>query len=74
MVTQDGMKLILYPKVPKALLFDLRADPEETQNRADDPAHQPTVKRLFKSLQSLQIETGDTLDLEAAFPVLARDQ
>ena len=72
MVTRDGMKLILYPKVPKVLLFDLQADPGETQNLADDPTHQPTVKKLFKSLRSLQIETGDTLDLEAAFPALAR--
>lgn len=71
MVTRDGMKLILYPKVPKVLLFDLQADPGETQNLADDPQRRPLVRKLFQSLQTLQAETGDPLDLTAAFPDLA---
>ncbi len=73
MVTQDGMKLILYPKVPKMLLFDLKADPDETRNLADDPKLQPTVKKLFATLLALQAETGDTLDLRAVFPELGTD-
>jgi len=72
MVTQDGMKLILYPKVPQVLLFDLQADPGEMQNLADAPGYQPTVRRLFQSLQKLQAETGDPLDLNAAFPELVK--
>lgn len=67
MVVRDGMKLIVYPKVPKLLLFDLRADPAEIHNLADDPQQRVTVQELFKALQTLQAEMGDTLDLEAPF-------
>jgi len=67
MVVRDDMKLIVYPKVPKLLLFDLRADPAEIHNLADDPQQRATVQELFKALRTLQAEMGDTLDLEAAF-------
>jgi arylsulfatase A-like enzyme len=70
MVRQDGFKLILYPTVPQVLLFDLRADPDETINLADDPKHLATKKRLFAALLELQQETGDALDLKGTFPDL----
>ena len=28
-VTADGYKLVVYPEVPKVLLFDLKNDPDE---------------------------------------------
>ncbi len=71
MVRQDGFKLILYPTISKALLFDLKADPGEMNNLADDPKYRATVKRLFATLLDLQEETGDKLDLNAAFPDLS---
>lgn len=67
MVVRDGMKLIVYPRVPQRLLFDLRADPGERHNLADAPQHQATVKSLFQTLRSLQAEMGDPLDLAAVF-------
>jgi arylsulfatase A-like enzyme len=71
MVRQDGFKLILYPTIRQALLFDLQADPGETVDLADDPKHQATKKRLFATLLALQQETEDSLDLKAAFPDLS---
>jgi len=64
-------KLIVYPRVPVALLFDLQTDPHETENLAKNPENLPLVKELFRRLVELQEEMGDDLDLEPVFPQLA---
>lgn len=69
-VTEDGFKLILYPKVPKVRLFDLSEDAEEMKDLSDAPEHQARIKKLFATLLKLQQETGDMLDLQASFPTL----
>jgi arylsulfatase A-like enzyme len=69
-VTQDGFKLLLYPDVPKVLLFDLKSDPDELRDVSDDPAHEDRKVRMFAKLLELQKETGDPLDLSAPFPQL----
>ena len=69
-VTQDGYKLILYPEVPKALLFNLADDPDEMHDLSDDPAQKERIARMFRRLTALQAETGDKLDLTAKFPRL----
>ena len=70
MVTDDGYKLLLYPKAKKVRLYNLKADPLEMKDLAGEPASAPIIKRLFATLLRLQKETGDTLDLRAAFPGL----
>jgi choline-sulfatase len=70
MLTDDGFKLVLYPKVPKALLFNLDEDPTEQHDLSDVAAHRPRVETMFKKLRALQAETGDQLDLASAFPKL----
>ena len=69
-VTIGTDKLILYPKIKKALLFDLAADPNEMNDRADDQAKRPLIKKLFARLLELQKEMGDTLDVESVYPEL----
>jgi arylsulfatase A-like enzyme len=71
-VTQDGYKLMLYPEVPKVLLFHLADDPDELRDLSDDPAQKERISRMFRRLTALQIETGDKLDLASKFPQLAR--
>jgi choline-sulfatase len=69
----DGRyKLILYPKAPKVLLFDLKNDPEEMHNLAEKPKYQSKVKALFNKLVEMQPKTGDGLDLKKKFPELAK--
>lgn len=63
-VTQGGFKLVLYPAVPKALLFDLQADPDEMRDLSGDSSNGRRLNDLFGTLQSLQKETGDPLVLE----------
>lgn len=72
MVVDDGHKLILYPGVPKARLYDVEKDPRELNDLAGKPEALPIMQRLFGSLQRLQRETGDTLDLTKSFPELAK--
>ena len=67
-VVKDGFKLILYPNVPKVLLFDLNSDPQEMN---DISAKNPEkTQYLFQEFQKLQEETGDELDLTETFPQL----
>ena len=71
MITRQGDKLILYPKLKKALLYNLGRDPDEMLDLAGDPKNQPLMKSLFARLLELQKENGDALNLHAAFPELA---
>jgi len=63
MVTMDGYKMIYYPKIDKTLLYDLKNDPMEMKNIADDPANAGIIKKLKKRFKQLQKETGDTLSI-----------
>ena len=68
MVSADGFKLIVYPNINRALLFDLKNDPAEMHDLAGDPAHANRKRILFDKLLELQRECNDTLDLKKAFP------
>ncbi len=69
-VILDDYKLILYPQVPIARLYNLKDDPNEMKDLAKSAKHQGTMKRLFKELLSLQKQMDDKLDLKAKFPQL----
>ena len=70
-VTMGGKKLLLYPGVPVARLYDIDKDPHEMKDLAKDPKTLKSQKELFAKLLDLQKETGDTLDLIAKFQNLA---
>ncbi len=44
---------------PKFELYDLQADPDETKNLADDPAHKATFDKLAAELKAFQQKTKD---------------
>lgn len=48
-------------KLPPVELFDLQADPDETHNLADDPAHAATRLRLETALQRWREKRADPL-------------
>jgi choline-sulfatase len=70
MVTYGDYKMILYPSISKAILYNIAKDPQELIDLAGQKKHQPTLSKLFAKLQELQKETGDKLDLKGAFPNL----
>jgi arylsulfatase A-like enzyme len=67
-VRQDGYKLILYPKIGKARLYNLSDDPNEMKDLAREPRYRPVIQKLFATLLALQQQTGDELDLKRAYP------
>ena len=71
-VIQDGYKMILYPKIKKALLFDLEKDPEEIKDLASNADQSERMITMFATLLRLQKENGDQLDLTKTYPELAK--
>ena len=70
MIRKEGYKLIVYPRINKVLLFDLKNDPEETQNLAEDPAQAERVRELFADLLELQEDMGDKRNLQETYQSL----
>ncbi len=64
MITDENYKLIYYPKINKTLLFNLKDDPLEMKNLADEPGQAGRVRRLKRKLRELQKQCGDTLPIE----------
>ncbi len=62
--TEDGWKLIRYPRVNRWQLFDLNTDPHELRNLADDPAHAARFAALRERLREWRKAQGDPLDVE----------
>jgi len=67
-VRDERWKLIIYPKVDKTFLFDLQADPHETQDLAQRPELQDEIARLRKLLQQEQSVQGDDAALSVRNP------
>ena len=61
-------KLIRYPQVDKTQLFDLRLDPDETNNLAGKPEQAARVRALTALLAKEQKQFGDTTPLTVAKP------
>ena len=63
MIRKGGYKLIVYPKIKKTLLFDLKKDPLEMHDISSKRQKRKVVKNLFKNLMLLQRKYKDSLDL-----------
>lgn len=68
----ERWKLIRYPHVNTTQLFDLQADPHETQNLADLPANQARVAELMAKLKASQARFGDPAPLTIPDPKPAK--
>ncbi|NAS12875.1 sulfatase-like hydrolase/transferase [Poritiphilus flavus] len=67
MIRKDGFKLVVYPKINKLLLFDLKTDPQEMRDLSGQPQYKSKVDLLFKELRQMQQELKDTLDLSGVY-------
>ncbi len=70
-VRDDRWKLIRYPQVDRTQLFDLRADPFERHNLADQPRYRAQQARLTGLLTRELRGFGDTNSLTVAKPLPA---
>lgn len=62
-VRTEKHKLIIFPKVPVVLLFDLKKDPNELNDLSKESKYQPIKQELLGKLVAQQKVLGDTLDL-----------
>ncbi|MHC4205766.1 MAG: sulfatase-like hydrolase/transferase [Planctomycetota bacterium] len=61
-------KLIRYPRTNHTQLFDLKKDPDELKNLADEPSQTERVKQMLQQLKQWQQKLGDDLPLTVANP------
>ncbi|MFN0112132.1 MAG: sulfatase-like hydrolase/transferase [Blastocatellia bacterium] len=64
----ERWKLIRYPQVNVTQLFDLRGDPFELKNLADEPAQKKRIEQLTARLQQMQKQFGDSQSLTVPNP------
>lgn len=70
MVTADGYKLILYPKIKVKRLYHIAADPLELTDLASNPDAAKRMKELFAQFLELQETMADPLDVKTVYPEL----
>ena len=70
MVIEGDYKMILYPEIKKVRMYNLKNDPEEMADLAEDKQYSSLRKKLFATLLKLQEEIGDPLDIKAVYPNL----
>ena len=63
MVRTDSQKLIVYPKVGRIQLFDVRSDPLEMNDLSAQPEQAGMLAQLKTLLRKCQAEAGDKLHL-----------
>ncbi len=67
-VRDERWKLIRYPHINKTQLFDLKNDPDELKDLADDPAHAKQAERLMGLLADWRKQLGDKALLTSEKP------
>ncbi len=67
-IRTDQYKLIAYPNANVLRLYDIKNDPLEMKDLADQAGMKPVLKDLFAGLQKLQKEMNDSLDLSSLAP------
>lgn len=65
MIIKDGYKLIYYPRIERALLFDLKNDPQEIHDLAPKVGYEGKVAKMMAGLRVLQKEMGDPSTVHA---------
>ena len=72
MIRDDEYKLIAYPEAEELRLYNVKNDPLEMNDLADDPEQEERIKEMFHELENLSTQMGDTLKLEKYFPKIEK--
>lgn len=67
-VRDKRWKLILYPQINRAQLFDLQADPAEIRDLSADPRHAALIEQLKDEIRQWQHRLGDHTPLGTERP------
>jgi choline-sulfatase len=68
-IIKRDYKMILYPKILKIRLFDLKKDPYEMKNLAGKSEYKNIITELLYELSELQMRLDDNLDLKKSYPM-----
>ncbi|MGL4630543.1 MAG: sulfatase-like hydrolase/transferase [Leadbetterella sp.] len=68
-IRDQRYKLMVFPKVNHRVLFDLKSDPYELVNLAENPAYKQIVDDLIVKMKVNQKKFGDNQELESANPL-----
>jgi arylsulfatase A-like enzyme len=68
-IRDDRWKLIVYPRINKTQLFDLREDPAETRDLSADPRYAAEIQRLTSLLRDWQKRLNDPQPLSSEKPL-----
>ena len=68
MIVKADYKLIMYPNAKKLRLFNMKRDPMEMNDLAENPEYAEILTSLKKEFKELQKEMGDTLDVDNPAP------
>lgn len=63
MIRTDRYKMIIYPAANRVRLFDLKKDPLEMNDLAENNKYHSTMDKLFKRFKELQREIKDPVDI-----------
>ncbi|NWK55224.1 sulfatase-like hydrolase/transferase [Verrucomicrobiaceae bacterium N1E253] len=64
MISMGGWKMIYYPKIKKFRLYNVKKDPDEMVDQADNPEYAGKLKELKKAFKELQKEMDDSLQID----------
>ena len=67
-IRTDQYKMIAYPAAKTLRLYDIKHDPLEKNDLAQEPGMKPILADLFRRLIALQDKMNDDLDLSALTP------
>ena len=67
MIRTDRYKMIIYPRINKVRLFDLKNDPNEMVDLAGQKKYVKLMNKLFGQFQKWQKEIKDPLDVKPYF-------
>lgn len=74
MYRTEDYKMIIYPKANKVRLFDMKKDPLEKYDLAENKEeYKKVLKKLFKEYRRLQKRMNDPVDIKKAFQNFMND-
>ena len=68
-ISDGRWKLHIYPKINHQLLFDLKADPHETNNLVENPEHEKVASNMLAKMERYRSQLGDQTPLESTKPL-----
>ena len=74
MIRTEDYKMLIYPNANVVRLYDLKKDPSEKNDLANNKKYKKTMDKLFDQLQELQKEQNDQLDVKPYYEAFFENQ